>query len=74
MLVGWLASVALDEFQKGHHAYTVQGQKAVLKTEGRHEKVDGCYQVSGKVHRSSFLLLVFFVLSLAGLWLVNASI
>lgn len=74
VVVGWLASVLLDGFQKEHHAYTVHGQKAMFEREGRPEKVDGWYQVPGKVDRSSYLLLVFFVFCLAGLWAFNASI
>ena len=74
VVVGWLASVLLDGFQKEHHAYTVHGQKAMFKREGRPEKVDGWYQVPGKVDRSSYFLLLFFALSLVGLWSFNALI
>ena len=73
-MVGWLASVILDGFQKEFHPYTVEGQKQVFKREGHPEKIDGWYQVPGKVDRSSYLLLVFFVLSLVGLWGFNAFI
>ena len=42
--------------------------------ENRPEKVAGWYQLPGKVDKSSYLLLVFFVLSLAGLWLFQTLI
>ena len=74
VVVGWLASVLLDGFQKEVHPYTVQGQKELFKREGRPEKVDGWYQLPGKVDRSSYLLLAFFAISLVGLWAFNASI
>ena len=74
IVVGWLASVLLDGFQTEAHPYTIQGQREVFKREGRPEKVDGWYQLPGKVDRSSYLLLVFFAISLVGLWAFNASI
>jgi len=72
--VGWLASVSLDGFQAEYHPYTVAGQKEIFRRENRSEKVDGWYQVPGKVDKSSYLLLVFFALCLVGLWAFNASI
>jgi hypothetical protein len=74
VIVGWLASVVLDGFQKDFHPYTVHGQKELFEREGRPEKVDGWYQVPGKVDRSSYFLLLLFALSLVGLWAFNASI
>jgi SSS family solute:Na+ symporter len=74
IVVGWLASVLLDGFQAEHHPYTVAGQKEIFRRENRSEKVDGWYQVPGKVDKSSYLLLVFFALCLVGLWAFNASI
>jgi SSS family solute:Na+ symporter len=74
MSVGWISSVLLDGFQGEYHPFTVRGQAALFKAEGRPEKVDGWYQVPGKVDKSSYGLLVFFVFTMALLWLFNASI
>ena len=74
VMVGWLASVLLDGFQKEPHPYTVQGQKKRFEEEGRAEMVDGWYQLPGKVDRSSYWLLVFFAFSLLALWAFNAAI
>ncbi len=72
--VGWLASVLLDGFQAEYHPYTVQGQKEVFRRENRPEKQDGWYQLPGKVDKSSYWLLVYFVFCMAGLWLFEFSI
>lgn len=74
VVVGWLASVLLGGFQTEDHPYTVAGQKEIFRRENRPEKVDGWYQVPGKVDKSSYLLLVFFAISLVSLWAFNASI
>jgi SSS family solute:Na+ symporter len=72
--VGWIASIALDGFQLEHNPYTVKGQLKRYEDEGLPLMQDGWYVVSGKVDKASYGLLVFFVLSLAGLWAVNAAI
>lgn len=72
--VGWLASVALSGFQDGYHPYTVRGQQEIFKRENRPEKVDGWYQVPGKIDSQSWFLLVFFGLTILGLYLFNALI
>jgi SSS family solute:Na+ symporter len=74
IVVAWVASVALDGFQERHHPFTVQGQMEVFRAEGRPEKVDGWYQVPGKVDRASYWLLAFFAFSMGLLWLFQASI
>ena len=74
LVVGWVSSVLLDGFQKEHHLYTIKGQKEMFRVENRPEKQDGWYVVPGKVDKSSYLLLVFFFLSLAGLWVFQAMI
>ena len=74
VVVGWVASVLLDGFQSEHHPYTVAGQRELFLRENRPEKHEGWYQLPGKVDKSSYLLLVFFVLTLVGLWFFNASI
>jgi solute:Na+ symporter, SSS family len=72
--VGWVASIALDGFQDEYHLYTVQGQKELFAREGRSEKENGWYVLPGKIDRSSYGLLVFFVLSMAALWWFQAAI
>ncbi len=72
--VGWLASVALDGFQKDWSPWTVRGQQALFRRENRAETEDGWYVVPGKVDRASYFLLAFFVLCLGALWLFQASI
>ena len=74
VVVAWVASVALDGFQSEYHPYTVQGQMKVFRAEGRPEKVDGWYQVPGKIDKSSYGLLVFFVFSMGLLWWLNSAI
>jgi SSS family solute:Na+ symporter len=74
VVVGWLASVLLDGFQDDYHPYTVQGQKDVFRSENRPEMIDGWYQMPGKVDRSSYLMLVYFVLTMAALWLFQELI
>jgi SSS family solute:Na+ symporter len=64
----------LDGFEKEYHPFTVQGKAEVFKESGRPEKVDGWYQVPGKIDKSSYGLLLFFVLTMGLLWLFNASI
>ena len=72
--VGWLASVLLDGFQSEESEYTVRGQQALFEREGTPLKEDGWYAVPGKIDRASYYLLAFFVLCLAGLWVLNAAI
>jgi SSS family solute:Na+ symporter len=72
--VAWLASVLLDGFQAEYHPYTVQGQRETFRRDNRPEKVDGWYVLPGKVDRSSYLLLVFFVLTMLTLWGLQAAI
>ena len=74
LAVGWFASVVLDGFKDNYHPYTVKGQQLLFERENRPEKIDGWYQVPGKVDRSSYFLLVYFALSVVMLWLFNALI
>jgi SSS family solute:Na+ symporter len=74
IVVGWVASVLLDGFQETENPYTVKGQLALYEREGRPLKRDGWYVVSGKVDNASYMLLLFFVLLVAGLWVVQTII
>ncbi len=69
MVVAWCTSVLLDGFQKSYSPYTVRGQKEKFKRENLDEMQDGWYVVPGKIDKVSYVLLVFFVLCIAGLWL-----
>ncbi len=74
VVVGWLASLILDGYQTDYHPYTVQGQRKVFAEQQWPEKENGWYKIPGKVDRSSYGLLLFFVASMVGLWLFNAMI
>lgn len=64
----------LDGFQKSYSPYTVRGQKEKFKQENLDEMQDGWYVLSGKIDKVSYLLLAFFALCIAALWLVEALI
>ena len=74
IVVAWLASVLLDGFQADHNLYTVKGQLRDYRERNLPMMKDGWYVVSGKVDKASYVLLVFFVLCLAGLWAVQSLI
>lgn len=63
--VSWLASIALDGFQKEWHPHSVPGQKLLFKAEGRAEKENGWYVVPGKVEPIVWSLPIFFVFIIA---------
>ena len=73
IIVAWGASLILDGKKTEWHEHSVAGQIAKFKREGLAEKEGGWYVVPGKVDPSSWLLLVFFVVTLIGLWLLNAQ-
>ena len=74
IVVGWLASVALDGFQEEYHPYTIRGQKALFRNAGRAETENGWYVVPGRVDRAGYILLVYFALCIAALWLFEQAI
>ena len=74
IVVGWGASILLDGFKTGYHPYTIHGQKELFVREGRAEMQDGWYVVPGKVDKSSYLLLLFFCLCIAALWVFKVII
>ena len=73
-VVAWVSSVLLDGFQKEHSLYTVRGQQAMYEREGIPEKDDGWYIVPGKVDKSSYWLLVYFVGCVIFLWVVQSAL
>ena len=52
----------------------VQGQAQLFRQEQREEKVDGWYVIPGKIDRVSYLLPLFFVLSIGAMWFFEALI
>ncbi len=72
--VGWLASVALDGFQKDWSVYSVKGQLRKYEEEGLPTMQDGWYVVSGRIDKASYGLLAFFVASVLFLAILNAMI
>jgi SSS family solute:Na+ symporter len=65
IVVSWTASVLLDGFQADWHEQTIPGQRRQFRQEGRAERQDGWHLVPGRVDRPSWVLLAFFVLTLA---------
>jgi SSS family solute:Na+ symporter len=74
IVVAWVASVLLDGFQTDYSVYSVKGQQAMYREQGLPEKQDGWYVVSGRVDKASYVLLVYFVLCVAGLWVFQTLI
>ncbi len=74
IVVAWVSSIALDGFRDEYGAYTVKGQLRDHEEKGLPMKQDGWYVVAGKVDKASYGLLVFFVVCVAGLWIVHSMI
>ena len=74
LIVGWGASLILDGKQAQWHPYTVPGQQALYADENRATMEDGWHLLPGKIDRSSYGLLVFFVICLSALYLFNNAI
>ena len=72
--VGWGASVLLDGLQTQYHPLTISGQRAEFRRENRPEMEDGWYVIPGRVDRSSYLLLLYFVVCIVALWAFEAMI
>jgi len=64
IVVTILASLLIDGVQLEYSPYTIKGQIAKFKNENLDEKENGWYLVPGKIDKSSYLLLVFFVASI----------
>ncbi|MEN7341853.1 MAG: sodium/solute symporter [Pseudomonadota bacterium] len=73
IVVAWSASLLLDGRQSEWHEQTVPGQVRRFRESSKPERIQGWYQVPGKVDRSSYGLLVFFGLIVAGLSMIGAS-
>jgi solute:Na+ symporter, SSS family len=72
IVIGQVASLILSGRQAEWSRYTINGQKAAFKAEGTPEKIEGWYQIPGKIDAASYGLLVFFVLTIAALVALNA--
>lgn len=61
IVVSWVASVALDGFQKSWHPQSVPGQLKAFRTSGKEQKVGGWYIVPGKIDRATWGLPIMFI-------------
>ena len=64
----------VDGFKDEYSPYTVPGQIRKFKEEGLEEKQDGWYLVPGKVDKASYGLIIFFVATLAFLFLFQTIV
>jgi SSS family solute:Na+ symporter len=74
IVVSLLASRIIDGVQTDWSEYSIKGQQRKFKEEGLPEKKDGWYLVPGKVDKVSYLLLVFFALTILFLFLFERMI
>jgi SSS family solute:Na+ symporter len=74
IVVSLLASRIIDGVQTEWSEYSIKGQQRKFKEEGLPEKKDGWYLVPGKVDKVSYLLLVFFALTILFLFLFERMI
>ena len=71
VIVSIIASLLLDGKKKEWSPYSIPGQKAKFKTEGKPEKENGWYIIPGKLDRVSYYLLIFFFISIGFLLFVQ---
>lgn len=69
--VAWPMSILLDGRQTNYSPYTIKGQKAEFAANGKPEKDGGWYVVPGRVDKTSYWLLAFFVASVVFLFSFN---
>jgi len=74
IIVSLVASRIIDGVQTEWPEYSIKGQQRKFKEEGLPEMEDGWYLVPGKVDKVSYLLLVFFALTILFLFLFEALI
>jgi SSS family solute:Na+ symporter len=74
IVVSLLASRIIDGVQTDWSEYSIKGQQRKFKEEGLPEKENGWYLVPGKVDKVSYLLLVFFALTILFLFLFERMI
>jgi len=68
IVVALIASRLIDGTQTEWSEYSIKGQQKKFKDEGLPEKENGWYLVPGKVDKVSYLLLVFFALTIVFLF------
>jgi solute:Na+ symporter, SSS family len=71
VIIGILASLLITGRQKDWSRYTIEGQRLAFEAEGTPQKVDGWYQMPGKIDGASWGLLVFFVGTILALMALN---
>jgi solute:Na+ symporter, SSS family len=64
LVVGWIASVVLEGFKTEWHPQTIVGQRLMFARENRPVKVDGWYQLPGKIDPPLWGLVAFFFASM----------
>ena len=74
IIVSLVASRVIDGPQTEWSEYTIRGQQEKFRREGLPEKEGGWYLVPGKVDSVSWLLLVFFVITVLFLYAFQALI
>ena len=74
IVVSLIASRLIDGAQAEWSEYTIRGQQRKFREEGLPEKEGGWYLVPGKVDKVSYLLLVFFALTILFLYSFEALI
>ncbi|MDJ0928616.1 MAG: sodium/solute symporter [Gammaproteobacteria bacterium] len=72
--VSWPASILLDGFQSEYSPYTIRGQIEKFRREKLPDKDAGWFLIPGRVDRTSYWLLVFFVACYLFLFAFNALI
>jgi solute:Na+ symporter, SSS family len=71
IIIGIVASLLITGRQKEWSRYTIEGQRLAFEAEGTPQKVDGWYQMPGKIDGASWGLLVFFVGTILALMALN---
>lgn len=69
--VSLMASLMIDGPQREYSPYTIRGQRDQFEREGRPRKVGGWYVVPGGMDRISYLLLVYFAITVLVLYLFD---
>ncbi len=74
IVVSLIASRLIDGAQEEWSEFSIKGQKMKFAAQGLPEKQDGWYLVPGKVDKVSYLLLVFFALTILFLFVFERLI
>jgi solute:Na+ symporter, SSS family len=72
IIIAILSSLAISGRQKEWSRYSIEGQRQAFLAEGTPEKVDGWYQLPGKIDRASWGLIIFFVATILALIALEA--